>query len=337
MRTLLTTVLLLSLLVSMGCDLLPISNSRNAMGTVITITVHEKSPTLHIKYIDAVIDSAFEEIHRIERLTYYEQLRTLNASSGYDDDIVVGEELIMLINNAYDINEMSRGAFCPFLEPVTSLWGFSSGRRELSVPPLWDIDSAMVVVDSTYFIQVNDSTARLTPKGAGLDLGGYAKGYAVDRAVAVLQDLGITAGIVEAGGDLRCFGTKPSGEPWEIGVRHPRHLDSLYTTIRIDSGAVATSGDYENYFIVDGVRYHHILDPLNGQPSYRSTSTTVIAKSCAEADAWATALFVLGPRQGVEMAEEMDLETLILQLRGEKVNEAQTPGFERLRVKPEDF
>ncbi len=332
-------LLLVSMVVALaftlsGCDLgfLPASQTRTAMGTQVTITAYEKSPTLSFKFIDAVIDSAFQEIFRIEKLTRYEQLYDLNSAAGYEENVVTGKELNKLIIRAYGLNEASEGRYCPYLEPAIRLWGFDSDRAVKRVPELWEVDSVLAIMDSTYFTQVNDTLARLTPQGAGLDLSGFAKGYAVDRACYVLQSLGITAGIVEAGGDLRCFGTKPNGKPWQIGVRHPRNLDSLFTTIELDSGAVATSGDYENYFEVDGRYYHHLLDPITGQPSYRSASATVVAASCADADAWATAFFVLGPENGVTMAQRYNLDALIIRDIGGDITSNETRGMKRMRL-----
>jgi FAD:protein FMN transferase len=127
-----------------------------------------------------------------------------------------------------------------------------------------------------------------------IDLGGIAKGYAVDRAVAALQAWGITGALVNAGGDLYVLGTSAAGEPWRVGIRSPDEPTRLAATLELQDRAVATSGDYEQYFEHDGRRYHHLLDPRTAAPHYtEGQSVTVIAGSCMAADAAATSVFGL--------------------------------------------
>ena len=140
-----------------------------------------------------------------------------------------------------------------------------------------------------------------------LDLGGVAKGYAVDEAVRVLKEGGIRSGIVNAGGDLRSFGLKPGGKRWKIGVQHPENPQEMSGVLEVGEISVATSGDYQRYFEVDDIRYHHILDPATGYPARSGLKgTTVFAPDCATADALATAAFVLGPVKGIELLQKWE-------------------------------
>jgi thiamine biosynthesis lipoprotein len=160
---------------------------------------------------------------------------------------------------------------------------------------------------------VEDSLATFLTRGGSIDLGSIAKGYAVDRCVALLESLGAAAGLVDAGGDLRTFGQKPGGEPWRVGLKDPRVPDSVVTVFELTDGAVATSGDYERYFTIDNVRYHHILDPKTGFPATGSCSVTVISREACDADAIATAAFVMGPEAGMRLIESLpDVEGLII-------------------------
>jgi len=133
----------------------------------------------------------------------------------------------------------------------------------------------------------------------GVDLGPIAKGWAVDRSMEKLTALGIRNAIIDAGGDLRVIGARPGKNFWHIGVQHPRDSGALSFTFELRDTAIATSGDYERFFVADGVRYHHILDPATGQPARGCQSVTVLAATTAEADACATAAFVLGPSKGL--------------------------------------
>ena len=136
------------------------------------------------------------------------------------------------------------------------------------------------------------SRCEISRPGCGIDLGGVAKGYAVDRAVAALRDRGIEHALVGAGGDLYALGRSPAGEPWRIGIRSPDDSDGLVGTLQAENSAIATSGDYVQFFLYGGRRYHHLLDPTTGEPRRSAQrSVTVRADSCMAADAGATATF----------------------------------------------
>jgi thiamine biosynthesis lipoprotein len=153
----------------------------------------------------------------------------------------------------------------------------------------------------------------LEKPGMRISLGGIAKGYAVDRAVEVLRESGIQGGIVSAGGDLKAFGKREDGGPWKVGVRNPRDPSKNISVIPVSNLAVATSGDYERYRVVGGRRYHHIIDPRTGYPSRGCMSVTVVTEQALEADALATAVFVLGPERGRALLEKLpDVEGILV-------------------------
>ena len=166
--------------------------------------------------------------------------------------------------------------------------------------------------------------------GMELDLSGLAKGYAVDQAAKVLADQGIQSAIVEAGGDLKVVGTRDDkGTKWHIAIRHPRETDAYWGIVDILDGAVATSGDYENFFEKDGIRYHHILDPKTGYPADKCVSVSVWGDLAIRCDALATALFVLGPEKGLEIIKEKypSYNALIIYQVGDSLNTVMTEGF----------
>ena len=161
-----------------------------------------------------------------------------------------------------------------------------------------------------------------------LDLGGVAKGYAVDRMIATLKAGGILAGLVNAGGDIAMFGKKPGDKDWVIGLRHPR-MNRTLTVETVSYTAVATSGDYERFFMENGVRYHHILDPSTGYPARGCVSVTTWAASSMVADILSTTIFVLGAEKGLAFAESLDnVETLIFFEKNGELETVMTPGIE---------
>ncbi|MBD3166173.1 hypothetical protein GF324_06225 [bacterium] len=317
-----------------GCSVfvpLPASETKFTLGTSVTITIHKRSKGMDPAKTYDAINAAFLEIDRIHYMAKWEDLEKINVRAGRDT-AYVNTELVALIHSAYDLANETGWAFRPDMGPLMKLWGFETDSMRL--PQDWRIEEAVELVDRTQFADLDSGAVYLEPKGAALDLGGVAKGYAVDRAVVVLREWGVAAGIVEAGGDLRAFGTKPGGDPWRVAVRNPRSLDEWYTTIEIDSGAVATSGDYERFFRIGETRYHHILDPVTGYPGRKSVSVTVTAPTCARADAYATAIFIDGPDQGLDMLwDKEDIEALVLyEDTAGNLQEVSTERFDRMRA-----
>ena len=154
------------------------------------------------------------------------------------------------------------------------------------------------------------------PEGIKIGLGGIAKGYGVDRAMAVLMDWGIKHTVVNAGGDMKILGLN-FGKSWEVAIKHPRQQQRAMATIKVSNTCVVTSGDYERFFEVDGKRYHHIIDPRTGYPSQGCLSATIIAPDAEFADALATALCVLGPEEGLEIVESLDrVEAILVDMDG---------------------
>lgn len=229
---------------------------------------------------------AFEEMRRIDRKFGYQESMTSELNTRH---VLKDTETQVLIRTAMAIGHASHGAFDITLQPVLEAWGFTPAKAYRIPPPSVLARWATRPV-STGVQCLPDGRTVISAPGVGIDLGGIAKGYAADRAAAVMRREGIRTGLINAGGDIMAFGPRT----WKIGIRHPRTPD-LLTVILIRNRAVATSGDYERFFIAHGRRYCHILDPATGRPAAKLVSATVIAPSCLEADAWATALFVQGP------------------------------------------
>lgn len=322
-------LLALSLLgtLAVGCTRYPVTESLSLMGTEVSITVQDVDERLKGRLVYAAIESAFVEIERVEQLCKWDELSKLNGYAGYKD-YEIGSELIRLIHHAYDVSAKTEGAFRPDTGPLVDLWGI--GTDQARIPSLLEIDYTIELMNSTIFTPLDSSHARLDPSRAKLELGAIAKGYAVDRACEVLMDLGVKAGMVWAGGDLRVFGAKPDGSPWRIAVRHPRDPENFLRVIEIREGAVATSGDYERYSELQGGRYCHIMDPWEGAPSRASISSTVVMETCMDADAYATALFVLCPTEGTQLADHLGFPALMAEEAGGEMHVVETESFKAL-------
>jgi FAD:protein FMN transferase len=164
-----------------------------------------------------------------------------------------------------------------------------------------------------------------------LHLGAIAKGYAVDKAMDVLINLQIRHALINAGGDLKTLGSREDGKPWNIGLQHPRKPEQLIASFALSNKAVATSGDYQRYLMVDSTRYHHILNPASGMPARGMISTTILADNVMDADALATAVFVLGPENGIELVDSLDgIEAMLVSDSGAILfskNFQSQPGF----------
>ncbi len=221
---------------------------------------------------------------------------------------VMDTEIVGLIKKSLNISAISGGAFDISVYPLIRLWGFDS--REPSLPGREKIRETLSLVGADK-LKVRDSKVIKSEKGVKIDMGGIAKGYAVDRASEVLRKEGVTSALIDAGGDIYAMGLK-GDRKWRVGIRSPRG-GGIKETLELKDMAVATSGDYENSFTEEGDLYHHIIDPRSGYPATGSASVTVIAPSVAEADGWATAFFVMGPERALELVSELDeIEVFII-------------------------
>jgi FAD:protein FMN transferase len=270
--------------------------SREAMGTIITIEVVGVSS-------EKELDSAFEEIERIENLmNIYDQdseISRINKQGHMDE---VSPDLVYVINQSIYYGEITGGAFDITIRPILMLWKNKINSGEY--PTGDDINSTLLLVNYSNISVLNNSVS-FTLEGMAIDLGGIAKGYGVDQAVTVLKEQGVKSGYVNAGGDGMYFGTNPDGSLWRVGLRNPDNKAEAITVIEISDMAVTTSGNYERFFN-ESARLSHISDPRTGMSSQSLISATVIASSAMEADVLATAVFVLGPAEGMELIERTE-------------------------------
>jgi len=255
------------------------------------------------------------------------ELNRLNRDSS-GQPVPVSSELLQVLQAALAFHAASDGAFDPSVGPLVDIWGF--GPVEVTVSP----DAEAIAEARTRLgaaeVRVDAEAGTVSkPARVQLDLSGIAKGYAVDRVVELLQARGFISFLVEIGGELRLQGLRPDDEPWTIAIEQPdadvREVQALIDT-RGEPLALAGSGDYRNYRLVDGVRQSHEIDPLRGVPvQHGLAAVTVLAQSTMEADAWATALMVLGPSDGVRVADRLGLSAYFI-IRAGEAWQVQTTG-----------
>jgi len=256
---------------------------------------------------EEIIGSVIAEIERLEALLSRSETDSdvvaINRAAG-QQAVAVSPETLALIEEALYFAEISGGAFDPTIAPLTDAWGFWDQAHRL--PADEELARALELVDySMVELDPEKKTVYLPLEEMALELGGIAKGYIVDRALELLSSKGVTSAFVNAGGDIGLIGLRPDGEPWKIGVGHPREEGAVIVVIPLSGGAVVTSGDYRRFFEEDGVIYHHIIDPATGYPAGDLISVTITAPTVMEADALSTAVFVLGPEAGMSLVESL--------------------------------
>ena len=289
------------------------SQSRFLLDTVIDITVVSRSP----KEATAAIDAAYAEIKRIEALlSKYvpeSQVSAINRQAGESETTQVDAEVTVIVQRALDYTERTSGMFNMAIGAIIDLWGI--GTEHEGVPDTGELSQSLQLIDPRD-VTIEGQTVHLTQAGMLIDLGGIAKGYGIDQALAIIQAHGIQHVLVNAGGDIRSTGAKPDGTPWRIGIQHPRE-NGLLGVVELRDAAITTSGDYERFFVHDDVRYHHLFDPRTGMPARGCQSVTILTNTAEAADVYSTAVFIMGPEQGLAFVEDhAELEGMIVRADG---------------------
>ncbi len=271
------------------------------MGTRIAVEFWTDDP-VHGK---AAIEAVLAEMQRVdESMSTYKptsEVSTVNARAA-QAPLKISSELFDLLNTASEYSRATNGAFDITYASVGYLYDFRHHVR----PGEQQIKAALTGVNYRHVVlDPSQHTVRFTQPGVRIDLGGIAKGHAVDRGIAILQGRGIRHALVTAGGDSRLIGDR-FGKPWVVGIRHPDRKEEVIARIPLEDAAVSTSGDYERYFDEDGVRYHHIIDPGTGHSASKVRSATIIGPTATRTDGLSKTAFVLGPERALELYNRLD-------------------------------
>jgi thiamine biosynthesis lipoprotein len=262
------------------------------------------------------------------------QISFVNKNA-FSRPIAVDTSLLKILRLGLEVSEKSDGNFDMTIGAIKKLWHF--GTDSSQVPDSSSIRRNVNFVNYK-LVELSGNTVKFKKSGLNLDLGGIAKGYAIDEAMRIIKEAGIRDAMVNAGGDLRVISGKLTRGKRRILVKHPRKEGAMVGFFPLDSGSVATSGDYERFFIEDSVRYHHILDPKTGYPSRKCVSVTVQTTNATIADALATAIFVMGPDKGMIFVNKLpDTEALIIYQNENGLDYIASAGLAKKFVLSEDW
>ena len=308
----------------------PFNFAGLTMGTSFTVKASQLPAGVKVNRLEKLIQKRLDEIN--QRLSTYinNSEISLISRSKNPGPIFISGELENVLIQAQEISNLSDGAFDVTVGPLVNLWGFGPDKMENQVPADEAVQQALKYVG--YKNLVLDDRIRTLSKtlpGVVIDLSALAKGYAVDQVAKVLDRQGITDYMVEIGGELYLKGTNLQGENWRIAIEKPNaEKRELQRILAITDIAMATSGDYRNFFEQDSQRFSHTIDPRTGYPvTHNLVSVTVLSDTSMQADAWATALMVLGPDQGYSIAEQQNLAVLFIVKTEQGFVERSTPLF----------
>ncbi|UMZ72861.1 FAD:protein FMN transferase [Natranaerofaba carboxydovora] len=295
-------------------------SSFSYLDTEIQIMVHARDTEKG----ENAIDNAFEEIERLESILARHQadsdVNRINENAGVEE-VEVNPETMELIEKAVDWGELTDGHFDVTVAPLLNRWGFGEDRLyeligredeegepevDFEIPAEEEIEELLEYVDYQQIeINEDENTVFLPEENMQIEMAGIAKGYILEGALEVLIEEGIEYGFVRAGGDITTIGGKPDNEPWVIGIRNPRE-QGHYASYYLEDNSIGTAGDYVRYYELDGERYSHIVDPIEGRPARGVVSATVDAPTAMEIDVISTTSFVMGVEKGLEFIESLD-------------------------------
>lgn len=263
------------------------------MDTYVTIQVPGGSRQLE------VIGRAFDRMEEVDKKFSMNDPGSILYKFNNQGTPVTDPEIVKIIARAIRVSELSGGKFDVTVYPLMKLWGFYDEKR---LPSKQEIKEVLKVVGYKY-LTIKDGVLTKAKKGAGVDIGGIAKLYALEEGAKILKDAGIKSGLMDVGGDIYAIG-KLNGKDWKVGIRNPRG-DGVIGAIDVSDMLVISSGDYERFFEKDGIRYHHLMDPSTGYPARGLSSVTIMCADPEAADGLSAAIFIMGMEKGFELVKKL--------------------------------
>jgi thiamine biosynthesis lipoprotein len=295
----------------------------NAPGT----NVLDQYPDL-AQHLDAILDTVNQQMSTWIPLSEISRFNNSPDTSWFS----VSKDLAFVVKKAQAVSEWSNGAFDITIMPLVNLWGFGPENRNMLVPDEQELSERLQWIGwQKLSVRANPPALKKSIPQLTIDLSAIAKGYGVDRLAIYLDGLGIEHYFVEIGGEVRVRGKNHLDQPWRVGISVPHSRGGLQKIVQTSRASIATSGDYYNYFEIDGERYSHTVDARTGRPiTHPLASVTVVDSSCMMADAYATAINVLGPSAGMELALAKELNAFFIIRENNRFTEKMTPSFEQL-------
>ena len=286
------------------------------MGTTYNVTVVDNPLRLSKENLKKRIEKALNEVNEKMSNWYdHSEISVVNDDTR-GKPIDLSQELFDVINISTDIHKKSNGAFDITAAPLINLWGFGPNKSERKVPSVSEVNAALELVGQTKLLKLIPGLNQLKKRNSqvSINLSAIAKGYGIDKVASTLKKQKIQNFLVEIGGDLITSGTNKNGNAWSIGIEAPKVESRIVqSVIKIQNQAMATSGDYKNFFEKNGIRYSHIIDPKTGYPiRHKTLSVTVVAETAALADGWATAMLVLGNNDGMIVANKLGIPVFFI-------------------------
>ena len=312
-----------------------VERSRVSMGSQLTLAAWTTDEAGAVE----TFEHAFREFDRLEALLSVwkdgSDVVRMNKNAGVSP-VPVSQDTIAVLREAAEASALTRGKFDITFGALADIWRFDHDQddvvpdRQLIEARLTRIDYRAVQVDGTA------KTAFITRPGIRVHLGGIGKGYAIDRAIALFKERGLPDFLIQSGGDLYVGGTN-GGAPWQLAIADPRGAHDPFATLQISDGTFSTSGDYERFFIKDGRRYHHLIDPDFGEPAGGCRSVTIVTNRAVLADVLSTGVFIMGPTEGMKLIEQLpDVEGVIVTSDNEVLISSGLKGRIELLKRPTD-
>ena len=305
----------------------PLKLHGRTMGTHYSIVVDSPNQTSgNGAQLQAKIDARLLQINaQMSTWDNESEISRFNDSTS-TDWFDVSSEFARVTAEAKKIHQLSNGAFDPSVAPLITLWGFGDNRKK-NVPDAAAIEETQKSIGMQHLeVRINPPALKKHIPGLQINLSAIAKGYGVDAIAELLITEGQPSFVVDIGGETRTGTAKASGDPWKLGVESP--LGGLHRVIKLTESSIATSGDYRNFFTMNGEIYSHAIDPATGWPVKNPpASVSVLHPSCMTADAWATTMMVLGPEKGIAIANAKGLSVMFQNVQGDSIEEASTGEF----------
>lgn len=323
----------LLVLLLVGCSQPPVEVEHiygHTMGTTYNVK-YPKVTAVDKAKVKQLIDERLIHVNKL--MSTYDPTSELSRFNQYrfEQPFAISPETRKVVLEAMRLGELSDGVLDVTVGPLVNLWGFGPTMRPESIPSQQDVDAVRAYTGLDKLTVVKDGLVKAHPQ-LYVDLSTIAKGYGVDVVAELLEEQGVESYLVEIGGEMRVKGDKGNGSEWLIAIEKPvSEARAVQKIISIGDNAIATSGDYRNYYEQDGVRYSHLIDPRTGKPIQHNTvSVTVIYPSSMTADGMATAFNVMGWESAIALAEQNDLAVFIVKREGDSFVEYSSPAFESL-------
>lgn len=286
-------------------------------GTQVEVIIYHKDKEL-IQQAMTEIQNQLYTMHNRWHAWQPSEITNINQAIAQGKKITIAKDIADLISSAQYYEKLSQGLFNPTIGKLLQLWGFQSDDLPEKPPKNQDIQLLLQQQPSLQAVRIENNTIYSENPYVQLDLGAFAKGYALDKIIEYLEDLGIKNAIINTGGDLKVIG-RANNRAWSIGIRHPRANEVLAGILLQDKESIFTSGDYERFFIYENKHYHHILNPNTGYPTEDLISVTVITENAALADAASTALLVAGEKNWPYIAHLMGIDQVLVMTQDQQL------------------